>query len=104
MSLIRIYTTVAFGNYFFEVRMNTEEKNKNYLQIHDNSMGETVYTNREVWDTDMTKIIRILSQYQYSRLNLLQIGKKLKSRCRHLDDIDLFIHPFMVKYYDKECY
>ena len=82
--MIRIYNQIGFGNYLFIVNMNTEEKNKNELTIHNQSLGKTIYNNNEIWDSDLTKIIRTLKKYEYSRLDINEIIKKLEKGCRHL--------------------
>lgn len=89
MKIMRLLSLVGYGNYVWTLSMDTEEKNRNILNIHDQSMGRTIYTNEEIWDSDLTKIIRILKKYEYSRLNLKEIINKLNKGCRHLNIVTL---------------
>ena len=60
----RIYNQVQNGNYIWTVELG-EHRNMNTIRIHDQSMGKTIYTCEEVWDSDAFKIVRLLDEHRY---------------------------------------
>ena len=90
MKCSTVYREVQNGNYLWIVWMD-EEKNKNSMRIHSQSMGRTIYETDDIWDSDMLKIVRILRNEQYSRLKIEDVLKKINRECRHLE-IPTYIH------------
>lgn len=79
-----VYRNVQNGNYSWNVSLGAE-RNHNSLTIHSNNMGKTIFETEEIWDTDVFKIVRILAKYEYSRMNITDIIKKINKECRHLE-------------------
>lgn len=80
-----VFKMVGFGNYRIRVAMNCQEKNKNTLTIFDGNMGETYFESEEIWDSDIPKIVRILSEHEYGHMKIQDICHKLNKGCRHLN-------------------
>ena len=82
---MKIFNMVGYGNYNWTVRI-TEEKNKNLISIHSQSMGRTIYENHEIWDSDVLKLIRTLDKDRYNHnVKLTDIIKKLNKNTSHLN-------------------
>lgn len=72
------------GNCRWTVRIG-EKRNENYLRIHDQSMGRTIFESDEVWDTDALKLVRILIKYEYNhRVNLNEAIAVVNRELRHI--------------------
>ena len=90
MKCSTVYREVQNGSYIWTVWMD-EERNKNSMRIHSQSMGRTIYETDDIWDSDMLKIVRILKRNQYSYLKIGDVLKKINRECRHLE-IPTYIH------------
>lgn len=86
----KVYNEVQCQGFVFSIWLN-EERNKNEFTIHSQSVGKTIYKNEEVWDTDVFKLARLLKQYQYSRIGIKDMIKKINRTCRHLEVNDIIL-------------
>ena len=78
------FRTVQGGNFsWFGVA--SDSKNHNSLKIHDQSMGETLETIEDIWDSDFLKIYRVLVENENTRTDFKTIIKQINRVCRHLE-------------------
>ena len=89
-----IFREVMRGNNVISV-YSGDERNKNILRIHNNSIGKTLYVNENIYDSDVLKLVRTLEKLQYSRISFEELIAKMNKSCRHLniiygDDYTLF--------------
>jgi len=80
----KIYNEVQCEGFVFTIWVS-EERNRNEFTIHSQAVGKTIYTNKEVWDSDVFKLARLLKQYQYSRIGIKDMINKINKVCRHLE-------------------
>ena len=78
----KIYEEMVGGNNFWTIYV-TENRNRNVLEIHNNSEGKT-FKSDWIYDSDILKLIRLLNEYKYSFIKFDDLIKKINSRCRHL--------------------
>ena len=91
--IMKIYSEIFRSNSIITIYVNPMERNKNTITIYNNSEGKQTYINKEVWDSDIIKLIRILDYHKYS--DFKTVIKGINKVCRHLsilyfDDITLF--------------
>ena len=79
----KIFSEMVGGNIRWSIYLSNE-RNKNELVIHSNGLGKTVYTNEEVRDSDVFKLMRLLDDYKYSFIKIDDFLKKVNRTCRHL--------------------
>lgn len=79
----KIFSEMVGGNRIWSIYLSNE-RNKNKLVIHSNDWGKTVYTNEEVRDSDVFKLMRLLDDYKYSFIKIDDFLKKVNRTCRHL--------------------
>lgn len=84
MCVSNVYKEVQCQGFIFNIWMG-EDRNKNEFSIHSQSVGKTIYENKEVWDTDVFKLARLLKKHQYSRIGIKDMIKKINKTCRHLE-------------------
>lgn len=81
----KIFNELVGGNVRWNVYI-TENRNKNILTVHNQSMGKTVYTNEEITDNDVFKLVRLLNDLKYEHsIKVEDVIKKVNKTCRHLD-------------------
>ena len=80
--MITIFKEVMGENKMFRVEVS-ETRNWNRLIIHDNNLGcrKAEYT---MWDSDVVKAVRILSELVFSYDSYDEIMEKLEKGTRHL--------------------
>lgn len=87
----RVYSNVQNGNYIWTVGLG-EHRNRNTIRIHDQSMGETIYVNEEVWDSDVFKIVRLLNEHKYDYTKIREMIGMVNRACRHLEIPSYILH------------
>ena len=95
MNVSCIYRNVQNGNNVWTLMMGVD-RNSNYIRIHNNSIGKTLYENDDVWDSDILKIARLLKKHEYSYIGLEDMLKRINRECRHLEIPTYIAHEHRV--------